>query len=260
LSAGVAVAPAAEQLGAPAGWYTPVPGRAWIARRLRDLAERGHTHLLAPAKPDERGAFEVDGAFHSVRSLMVYEAMIALAEAAILPELREPGIAVVEAAAGWGALSERLRDLAPDARFLIVGDSERLEAAEGAIADASRLSFAPTSAVRELDGPVALVAGAMTLNDQDPALARSLFEDGHAAGARYAYALEPAGAGVPALLDRWFWPRRIPVLGESFSDPPLTRPRPPRRRYSAVGEKVPPGRGARNAPAHHVGWRRLETR
>src|SRR4051794_19310988 len=98
----------AAGLGAPAGWYAPQPGRAWIARRLRDLAERGHTHLVAPAQPGEPGAFEVDGVLHSVRSLMVYEAMIALAEAAILPELRAPGTVVVEAAAGWGALSARL--------------------------------------------------------------------------------------------------------------------------------------------------------
>ncbi len=262
-----------------------------LAEKLSALVELGGSELLVPEAPALGGfGFEIDGALYNIDTLKYYEAMIALERGAVLAGFRQPSRRriVVEIGPGWGGFPYQFKTLFPDVTYVLVDLPELFlfsatylqtvfpEARMVFLDDAHSLSgdewldydfvIVPHTHVDRLTPPyldltVNMVSFQEMTAEQVDGYVRKAFE----LGSPFLYSLNRERSyyneeleSVTEILDRYYWPRVVPVLPVAYTnmlDQKKKAPKPPGKRSEKESSKQP--RKPTLEYKHVIGTRRV---
>jgi putative sugar O-methyltransferase len=257
-----------------------------LAQRKKHLERVGGRELLIP-EPELLGGFgfQLDGGRYNLDTLKYSEALIALRRAGILDHLRSPGRASViwEIGSGWGGFAYQLKTVCPgatillsdfpelflfsatylmtafpSARVVFEGSDEDPGADSWTDFDFVFVSNARTEAVRprRLD----LTANMVSFQEMTTDQVESYVSHAAAAGCPVLYSLNrerslynPELSGVTAVVERYYEPEEITVLGESYVAGGKTGGRSLRKRVrkvaSVMASRVPRRRDVAQQPS-----------
>jgi putative sugar O-methyltransferase len=220
-----------------------------VARRKKALEAAGGSELVLP-EPELLGGFgfRLDGGLYNVDTLKYSEALIALRRAGILDGLQASGRKPVvwEIGSGWGGFAYQLKTVCPgativlsdfpevflfsatylmtafpSARMLFAGSEDDPGADSWTDFDFVFVSNARTELVRppRLD----LTANMVSFQEMTSEQVEAYVSHAAAAGCPVLYSLNrerslynPALSGVTAILSRYYEPREVEVLAESY--------------------------------------------
>ncbi len=222
-----------------------------LAEKLSALVELGGRELLVP-EPRLLGGFgfEIDGSLYNIDTLKYYEALIALERGAVLGGFRAATRrrVVVEIGPGWGGFPYQFRSLFPDVTYVLVDLPELflfsatyLQAAfpdaRTIFLDAGRslsgdewldydFVFVPNTHVDRLTPPhLDLTVNMVSFQEMTAAQVDGYVREAFELGSPFLYSLNRERSfyneeleSVTDILERYYWPRVVPVLPVAYTN------------------------------------------
>jgi putative sugar O-methyltransferase len=241
-----------------------------LKRRLRFLLRQAGQELFVPEADTLGGfGFRDQGTLYNADTLKFFNVLVALQDAAVLPDFRGGARRLVwEIGGGWGGFAYQFKRLCPNTTYVITGSPATLLLSAvyltsvfpdarcrfyGTMNDDELWAgwedvdfvFAPEGAVPRLRPPrLDLTLDLATLSTLGAERVLRHVQRSFELGARFFYTLRPAGSGdgscVTRAIERFYWPHPVPPR----RDPKL---------MAASGDDD----GYEPPFAHVVGWKRL---
>lgn len=271
-----------------------------LRAKLDALVELGGRELLVP-EPEALGGFgfDIGGELYNVDTLKYYEALIAMERGGILGGFRNPGERriALEIGTGFGGFAYQFKTLFPDTTYVLVDlpelflfsatylltlfhdakvvfCSDDRPVAEEAWLEADFV-FVPNTSLAQVRPPwLDLALNMVSFQEMTAAQVEEYVRTAHELGAPFLYSLNREHShyntqldSVTAILERWFWPRVVPVLPVSYvkmldsvkQAKPAKVPKPGKPGKPAKPAKEKPAKPGKDLDYKHiVGTRRVE--